>query len=79
MGIVGSLVKNPHFTQNPTLQLKACNSLITVVDDPSNNEASGTAMNTEILIYRIVGIAFLICLPVALAFVILGDRNSGTF
>jgi hypothetical protein len=32
-------------------------------------------MDTEILIYRIVGLAFLICLPFALAFIILPARS----
>ncbi len=32
-------------------------------------------MDTEILIYRIVGLAFLISLPVALAFIILPTRS----
>jgi len=33
-------------------------------------------VNTEIVIYRIAGLAFLICLPVALAFVILPARSQ---
>jgi len=32
-------------------------------------------MKTEILIYRVVGIGFLICLPVALTFVVLPART----
>ena len=32
-------------------------------------------MNTEILVYRIVGLAFLICLPGALALVVLPARS----
>ena len=33
-------------------------------------------MQSEILIYRIIGFAFLICLPVALVFVILPARSQ---
>ena len=32
-------------------------------------------MDTEILVYRVVGLAFLVCLPVALAFIILPRTN----
>lgn len=32
-------------------------------------------MDTEVLVYRIVGLAFLICLPVALAFVVFPARS----
>lgn len=32
-------------------------------------------MDIEILVYRILGLAFLICLPVALAFIILPARS----
>ncbi len=32
-------------------------------------------MDTETLIYRVLGLAFLVCLPVALAFIILPARS----
>jgi hypothetical protein len=32
-------------------------------------------MNTEVLVYRVLGIVFLICLPAALAFIILPARS----
>jgi hypothetical protein len=32
-------------------------------------------MDTEVLIYRILGLAFLICLPIALAFIVLPARS----
>jgi hypothetical protein len=40
-----------------------------------HNGAEARGLDTEILVYRVVGLAFLVCLPVALCFIILPARE----